>query len=96
MCRVLAAAGFRVYRPDGAYYVMTDVAGFDLGDDVAFVRTMIEGVGVAAVPGTSFYSRKELGSTKVRFAFPKKPETLDAAGERLLRLRDLARTDAAS
>jgi aminotransferase len=86
MCDILDAAGFRVYRPSGAYYVMTDIGGFGANDDVTFVRTMIEQVGVAAVPGTSFYARKELGRTKVRFAFPKKPETLSAAGERLLRL----------
>jgi len=90
MLGILSAAGFRVYRPAGAYYVMTDISGFGLGDDVAFVRRMIEAVGVAAVPGTSFYARPEPGRTKVRFAFPKRPETLAAAGERLLRLRDLA------
>jgi aminotransferase len=90
MTRILTAAGFRVFHPAGAYYVMTDVGGFGIGDDVAFVRRMIEEVGVAAVPGTSFYERKEHGRTKVRFAFPKRRETLEAAGERLLCLRDLA------
>ena len=90
MTRILTEAGFRVFNPAGAYYVMTDIGGFGIGDDVAFVRRMIEEVGVAAVPGTSFYERKQHGRTKVRFAFPKRPATLAAAGERLLRLRDLA------
>jgi aminotransferase len=90
MTRILTEAGFRVFHPAGAYYVMTDISGFGIGDDVTFVRRMIEEVGVAAVPGTSFYERKQHGRTKVRFAFPKQPATLAAAGERLLRLRDLA------
>lgn len=90
LCHVLAETGFLVNRPRGAYYVMTDIANFGLGDDVAFVRRMIEEVGVAAVPGSSFYSRPELGRSKVRFAFPKRFETLAAAGERLMRLRSLA------
>jgi aminotransferase len=87
---ILTETGFEVYRPSGAYYIMTNIAGFGLGDDVTFVRRMVEEVGVAAVPGTSFYHRKAFGRDKVRFAFPKRPETLQAAGERLHRLRDLA------
>jgi aspartate/methionine/tyrosine aminotransferase len=83
---VLEAAGFRVYPPDGAYYVMTDIAGLTTDDDVTFARRMILDPGVAAVPGSSFYSRAELGRTKLRFAFPKRPETLAAAAERLRRL----------
>ena len=90
MCAMLTEAGFQVYRPSGAYYVMTDISGFNLGDDVTFVRRMIEQVGVAAVPGTSFYYHKEHGRSKVRFAFPKTPATLAAAAGRLARLRDLA------
>ncbi|HEY0443545.1 MAG TPA: aminotransferase class I/II-fold pyridoxal phosphate-dependent enzyme [Candidatus Limnocylindrales bacterium] len=82
----LEAAGFRVYPPDGAYYVMTDIAGLTTDDDVTFARRMILDPGVATVPGSSFYSRPELGRTKLRFAFPKRAETLAAAAERLLRL----------
>jgi len=84
----LESAGFRTYRPDGAYYVMTDIAGLaNAGeDDVAFARRMIADPGIAAVPGSSFYSRPELGRTKIRFAFPKRLETLAAAAERLSRL----------
>jgi aspartate/methionine/tyrosine aminotransferase len=82
----LTAAGFRVYQPSGAYYVMTDIAGLTDEDDVTFTRRLIADPGVAGVPGSSFYSRPELGRTKVRFAFPKRLETLNAAAERLSRL----------
>jgi aminotransferase len=84
----LESAGFRTYRPDGAYYVMTDIAALAAAgeDDVAFARRLVTDPGVAAVPGSSFYSRPELGRTKVRFAFPKRLETLAAAAQRLGRL----------
>jgi aspartate/methionine/tyrosine aminotransferase len=88
LIRALESAGFRTYRPDGAYYIMTDIAGLaNAGeDDVAFARRMVADPGIAAVPGSSFYSRPELGRTKIRFAFPKRLETLAAAAERLSRL----------
>ena len=82
----LVAAGFRVYAPRGAYYVMTDIAGLTDEDDVSFARRLIADPGVAGVPGSSFYSRPELGRTKIRFAFPKRLETLGAAADRLSRL----------
>jgi aminotransferase len=84
----LESAGFRTYQPEGAYYVMTDIAALAAAgeDDVAFARRLVTDPGVAAVPGSSFYSRPELGRTKVRFAFPKRLETLAAAAERLGRL----------
>jgi aminotransferase len=82
----LEAAGFRVWRPDGAYYVMTDIGGLTDDDDVTFARRLISDPGVAAVPGSSFYSRPELGRTQLRFAFPKRLETLRAAAERLAKL----------
>jgi aspartate/methionine/tyrosine aminotransferase len=82
----LSAAGFRVYEPNGAYYVMTDIKALTDEDDVTFTRRLIADPGVAGVPGSSFYSRPELGRTKVRFAFPKRLETLQAAAERLSRL----------
>ena len=84
----LRAAGFEVHEPRGAYYVMTDIR--DLAepgeDDVAFAHRLIHDPGVAAVPGSSFFSRPELGRSKLRFAFPKKIATLEAAAERLARL----------
>jgi len=82
----LEAAGFRVHRPDGAYYVMTDIRDLTDEDDVAFARRLIADPGVATVPGSSFFSRPELGRTKLRFAFPKRLETLRAAAGRLATL----------
>jgi aminotransferase len=86
---VLEEAGFRVFRPDGAYYVMTDIGRFGFRDDVEFTRHLIREVGVACVPGSSFYSRPELGARQVRFCFCKRDETLEAAAERLRKLRPL-------
>jgi aminotransferase len=83
----LHQAGFEVHEPEGAYYVMTDITPLGDTDDTEFVKRMIREVGVSAVPGSSFYSPRERGRTKVRFMFAKKDETLHAAGERLLRLR---------
>ncbi|HEX8846335.1 MAG TPA: aminotransferase class I/II-fold pyridoxal phosphate-dependent enzyme [Pyrinomonadaceae bacterium] len=83
----LEAAGFRTFSPDGAYYIMTDINGFGFKDDVEFTRHLIQQVGVACVPGSSFYSRPELGAQQVRFCFCKKDETLLAAAERLGKLR---------
>jgi aminotransferase len=80
---VLAAAGFRPITPRGAYYVMTDISGFGFPDDVAFARWLVSDVGVAAVPGSSFYSDPAAGSQRLRFHFARKRETLEAAAERL-------------
>jgi aminotransferase len=82
----LEVAGFRVYQPDGAYYVMTDISSVTDDDDVTFARRLTASPGVATVPGSSFYSRPELGRTKIRFAFPKRLPTLEAAAERLTQI----------
>jgi aspartate/methionine/tyrosine aminotransferase len=84
----LRDAGFRIHEPAGAYYVMTDIRDLarDGEDDVAFAHRLIADPGVAAVPGSSFFSRPELGRTKLRFAFPKRLETLEAAAARLVQL----------
>jgi aminotransferase len=84
----LERAGFRVQPPNGAYYVMADFSELSDLDDVSFVRRMIEAVGVAGVPGSSFHDPKEQGRKLVRYMFAKKDETLHAAGERLLGLRE--------
>jgi aminotransferase len=84
---ILERRHFTCYKPSGAYYIMTDIGGFGFRDDVEFARYLVKEVGVAAVPGSSFYQPRELGRTKVRFMFAKKDETLREAGERLLRLR---------
>ncbi len=77
----LVEGGFRTYTPAGAYYVMTDISALTADDDVTFAQRLTTERGVTPVPGSSFYSRAELGRTKVRFAFPKRLETLrDAAG----------------
>jgi aspartate/methionine/tyrosine aminotransferase len=84
MLRVLREAGFTADPPQGAYYVMADMSSLDQPDDVAAARWLVEEIGVAAVPGSSFFSRPELGSHLLRFAFPKKLETLEEAGRRLI------------
>ncbi|HEX8139102.1 MAG TPA: aminotransferase class I/II-fold pyridoxal phosphate-dependent enzyme [Pyrinomonadaceae bacterium] len=83
----LEAAGFRTFRPDGAYYIMTDITDFGFPSDVEFTRHLIREIGVACVPGSSFYSRSELGAQQVRFCFCKKDETLKLAAERLMKLQ---------
>ena len=75
------------YAPHGAYYIMTDIAGFGFPDDVAFARHLVTDIGVAAVPGSSFYRDPASGRTQLRFCFCKKDETLTAAADRLQRLR---------
>jgi aspartate/methionine/tyrosine aminotransferase len=83
----LGRAGFGTFRPDGAYYVMTDISGFGFKNDVEFTRHLIREIGVACVPGSSFYSDPVKGSQQVRFCFCKKDETLMLAAERLKKLR---------
>jgi aspartate/methionine/tyrosine aminotransferase len=83
----LREVGFGVEPPAGAYYVMADISGFAFPDDVRFSRHLAEDVGVAVVPGSSFYAPPEKGAQLVRFAFCKKLETLKEAGERLRGLR---------
>ena len=84
---ILRETGFKVESPQGAYYVMADIRGVaNAGeDDVAFATRMVQDVGVAVVPGSSFFSDPARGRHLVRFAFPKRLETLEAAGERLRR-----------
>lgn len=83
---ILRGAGFRVHVPRGAYYVMTEIDGLGFDDDVAFARHLVEEVGVAVVPGSSFYRDPRDGRRQVRFAFCKKDATLDEAERRLGRL----------
>jgi aminotransferase len=83
----LTAAGFRCFRPRGAYYVMTDISAFRSKDDVSFAKYLVQEIGVACVPGSSFYRDPRDGAKQVRFAFCKKPETLDEAGRRLAKLK---------
>ncbi|MCA9751187.1 MAG: aminotransferase class I/II-fold pyridoxal phosphate-dependent enzyme [Gemmatimonadetes bacterium] len=87
LAAALTEAGFGVFRPRGAYYIMTDISGFGARDDVAFARYLVEEIGVAGVPGSSFYTDRHAGAQRLRFNFCKRPETLEAAIVRLERLR---------
>jgi aspartate/methionine/tyrosine aminotransferase len=84
----LMEAGFRCFRPRGAYYVMTDIDAFGFADDVTFTKYLVKEIGVAAVPGSSFYNDPRNGAKQVRFAFCKRDATLDEAGRRLGKLRE--------
>jgi aminotransferase len=75
-------------RPEGAYYVMVDISDFDYEDDTEFCLWLAREVGVAAVPGSSFF--REPVQHLIRFHFAKRDETLIAAGERLLKLWEVA------
>ena len=84
---ILERAGFRTYLPRGAYYVMTEIDALGWDDDVAFSRHLVEDIGVAVVPGSSFYNDAADGRRQVRFAFCKKDATLDEAERRLAKLK---------
>ena len=84
---VLERSGFAIFVPDGAYYIMTNISAFGFSDDVEFTKHLIREIGVACVPGSSFYSNPEDGSQQVRFCFCKKDETLQLAAERFEKLR---------
>jgi aminotransferase len=86
LLNALATTGMRAFVPDGAYYVMADIGSITDEDDVTFARRLTVEPGIATVPGSSFYSRPELGRTKIRFAFPKRHETLAGAAARLTQI----------
>src|SRR5215475_2343367 len=93
---ILEQSGFTVYKPRGAYYIMTDISRFRFPEsdprfasgskDVAFAKYLVQDIGVACVPGSSFYNDAQDGATQVRFTFCKKEETLSAGAGRLARL----------
>jgi len=95
LVNILSNAGFTVFKPRGAYYIMTDISRFADPDprqfpaetkDVRFAKYLVEKIGVAVVPGSSFYNDANDGASQVRFTFCKKEETLAAAEERLSKL----------
>jgi aminotransferase len=86
LLEILARHRFTCYKPQGAYYIMTDIAAFGFADDVEFARYLVKDVGVAAVPGSSFYKTAGAGRTKLRFCFCKREETLLEADRRLQKL----------
>ncbi len=83
----LREAGFKCDMPEGAYYVMADISEFGFSNDIEFTKHLIREIGVAVVPGSSFYYDNSMGSQMVRFCFCKKDETLEAAVERLAKLK---------
>jgi aminotransferase len=96
LLKILTAANFTVYKPRGAYYIMTDISHFKFPyddprfaaptRDVAFAKYLVQEIGVACVPGSSFYNNARDGAAQVRFTFCKKEETLAAAESRLAKL----------
>jgi aminotransferase len=92
LVRILEAAGFSPNTPEGAYYVLCDIRPFGFDDDVAFARWLVRDVGVAGVPGSSFFARAELGRHLIRFTFCKTADVLDEAGSRLAQARTIARS----
>ena len=83
---ILERHHFTCYKPYGAYYIMTDISGFGFSDDVEFARYLAKDVGVAGVPGSSFYKNSSNGKTKLRFCYCKREETLIEADRRLVKL----------
>jgi aspartate/methionine/tyrosine aminotransferase len=86
LLEILERHHFTCYKPVGAYYIMTDISTFGFADDVEFARYLVRDVGVAAVPGSSFYKHAANGRTKLRFCFCKRDETLMEADRRMAKL----------
>jgi N-succinyldiaminopimelate aminotransferase len=86
---VLQDSGFKVESPQGAFYIMADFSDLFEGNDIEFAKFLISQIGVATIPPSSFFcdAHRHIGSKFVRFAFCKNPEVLDAASERLLKLK---------
>ncbi len=84
---ILQNVGLKCDSPEGAYYIMCDISDFGFANDIEFTKYLIREIGVAVVPASSFYHDKSLGSQQVRFCYCKKNETLEAAAERLQKLK---------
>jgi aminotransferase len=82
----LDKAGLKYTEPQGAYYVLVDINPLGWNDDKKFAQWLVKEIGVAGVPGSSFF--KEPVTNLIRFHFAKKLETLDGAGTKLLRLKE--------
>src|SRR4029077_15028503 len=97
LLKILSSVGFTIIKLRGAYYMMTDISRFHFPEsdprfaseskDVAFAKYLVQEIGVACVPGSSFYNDAQDGASQVRFTFCKKEETLSAAEERFSKLR---------
>jgi aspartate/methionine/tyrosine aminotransferase len=86
MMDILGRHGFTAYRPGGAYYIMADVSGYGFSSDSEFARYLVKDIGVATVPGSSFYINPAEAPQTVRFCFSKRDETLYEADRRLARI----------
>ncbi|MGH9682433.1 MAG: pyridoxal phosphate-dependent aminotransferase [Candidatus Acidiferrales bacterium] len=93
---ILTGAGFQCFKPRGAYYIMTDISAFGFPDDVSFAKYLVKDIGVAAVPGSSFYRDPASGKTHLRFTFCKTEKTFQAAAERLAKLKQPVRAQSNS
>jgi aminotransferase len=91
---ILERHGFTCFNPGGAYYIMTDIAALGFANDIEFARYLVKEIGVAAVPGSSFYRDAAAGRTKLRFCFCKRDETLAEADRRLEKLSERALSSA--
>jgi len=87
MLGILEKVGFRCFVPKGAYYIMCGIDAFDFRDDLALCTHLVDEIGVAAVPGSSFFSDPAAGRNFIRFCFAKKEETMALAADRLGRLK---------
>ncbi|MYB63120.1 aminotransferase class I/II-fold pyridoxal phosphate-dependent enzyme, partial [Candidatus Poribacteria bacterium] len=87
LVNILNEAGFQCHPPEGAYYIMTDITDFGFPDDMTFAHWLVKEIGVGGVPGSSFYSRPNLGKTKFRFMFSIADQVLTEAGERLMKIK---------
>ena len=87
MLGILTEAGFQCFTPRGAYYIMTGISAFGFANDVEFARYLVKEIGVAGVPGSSFYRDPADGAQQLRFTFCKKEATLAEASRRLSKLR---------
>ena len=94
LLKVLDSAGLQPFVPGGAYYIMCDIAPLrqrqGLANDIEFGKFLIQQIGVAAVPGSSFFRDPASGRNLIRFTFCKKEETLAAAAGRLAKLQPQA------
>jgi aminotransferase len=89
LLKILDEAAIPYFKPGGAYYVFSDISKFGFANDIAFTEHLVKDIGVAVVPGSSFFGNKDDGKNFVRFCFSRKNETLLAARERLIRLKSL-------
>jgi aspartate/methionine/tyrosine aminotransferase len=87
LMRILTDVGFVCFEPKGAYYIMVDASKFGFPDDVALARYLVTEIGVASVPGSSFFHDPTLGRQRLRFCFCKKEETIAAGEARLAKFR---------